>query len=110
MRNTKTMFIDSMEKNDQESILKSLWLLNLSHDDIEKAMGSRLCDLEDTIDIKKYIESDSKKYVDENGLMYTTEELIVDYDELVFNGNTESETFEDYLENCTSKNGTLTEV
>lgn len=42
----------------------------------------------------------------EYGGVYDIGELLVEYTELKAKGQTEAETFEDYLNNITSKNGT----
>lgn len=49
------MYICTLPKGIQESIRQELIDLNLSTEDVNNAMDSRLCDLSDTIDIKKYI-------------------------------------------------------
>ena len=43
----------------------------------------------------------------ENDVYITTEELKESYEELKKVGETEAENFEDYILNCTDKNGTL---
>lgn len=52
----KTMRISSLSNDIQEAIERDLRQLGLDDEDIEIAMSSRLCDLEDTIDIKKYLQ------------------------------------------------------
>lgn len=51
-----------------------------------------------------------KRYKDENGTVITENELFAEYQELKANGDTEAETFTDYIINCTDGNGTLTEI
>ena len=46
----------------------------------------------------------------ETNEVLTLEDLKAEYTNLYYNGETEAETFKDYLTNCTSKNGTLTEI
>ena len=46
----------------------------------------------------------------ETDKFYTIEELETEFNELKANNETEMETFEDYLKECTSKNGTLEEM
>lgn len=46
-------------------------------------------------------------YWDERGWYVTDEELQSDYETLKKKGETEAETYEDYVKNCTDKNGTL---
>ena len=43
----------------------------------------------------------------ENGTIYTADELKQLYTELHANGETDAETFADYLRNCTDKSGFL---
>ncbi|WP_217269600.1 hypothetical protein [Neobacillus endophyticus] len=50
----KTMYIAQLPIEIQKEILKKLNDLGLSKNDIKNAMDSRLCDLEDTIDITPY--------------------------------------------------------
>ena len=48
------------------------------------------------------------KYRDtENGTIYTADELRTLWRELLENGETDTETFSDYIRNCTDKNGFL---
>ena len=49
-------------------------------------------------------------FKDERGYTFDSTELEFYYGELKATGETEEETFEEYLTNCTDKNGTLTEV
>lgn len=52
-----------------------------------------------------------KFYDTENDEEITLEELQQEYEQLKANGDTESETFEQYLSNCmTYNNGTLEEI
>lgn len=51
----KTKYISQFSLEIQKSIKKELIALGLSPEDIETAMSSRLCDLEDTIDITSYL-------------------------------------------------------
>lgn len=51
----KTIYVNQISKEIQESVRQELVDLNLSTEDVNNAMDSRLCDLSDTIDIKKYI-------------------------------------------------------
>jgi hypothetical protein len=51
----KTTYINQLQQATQEEIKKELQSLNLDTQDIENALNSRLCDLEDTIDINKYL-------------------------------------------------------
>lgn len=51
-----------------------------------------------------------RKFRDEEENIITLEELESEYRQLKESGDTESESFEDYIENCTDKNGMLTEV
>ena len=52
-----------------------------------------------------------KKYYDiETEEIITEEDLEKEYNDLKKTGDTEAATFNDYLINCTSKNGTLEEI
>ena len=51
------MFICQLPKEIQDEILKDLREVLIDEEDIERAMTSRLYDLEDTIDITKYSEA-----------------------------------------------------
>lgn len=53
----KTTYISLLSNDIQEAIERELRQLGLDDEDIELAMSSRLCDLEDTIDIEKYLEN-----------------------------------------------------
>lgn len=50
-----TTFIELLSYEIRQLVYLDLLSLELSNEDIEIAMSSRLCDLEDTIDISKYI-------------------------------------------------------
>lgn len=45
----KTTYICQLSENEQNEIKYKLISMGLSHEDIELAMNSRLCDLEDTL-------------------------------------------------------------
>lgn len=49
-------------------------------------------------------------YYDENGKNWSKEDLKSYYEQLKANGETEAETYQDYIDNATSKNGTLTQA
>ena len=49
-------------------------------------------------------------FKDERGHIFNNDELVLSYLHLKRKGETEAETYLDYLNNCTSKNGTLTEI
>ena len=49
-------------------------------------------------------------YEDERGYTYTEEELKASFDELRANGETDCDTFEQYIKECCGKNGTLTRI
>ena len=51
-----------------------------------------------------------KLYVDERGYQITEDDLRASYAELKTSGDTEAETYNDYVRNCTDQNGTLREV
>lgn len=51
----KTKYIAQFPLEVQEKINEELIALGLNREDIERAMSSRLCDLEDTIDITSYL-------------------------------------------------------
>lgn len=51
----KTNYINTLSEEVQSQIKVDLQSLELDNSDIERAMNSRLCDLEDTIDINKYL-------------------------------------------------------
>ena len=51
----KTMFMWQLSEEMQDEILKDLREVLDDEEDIERAMSSRLCDLEDTINIEKYL-------------------------------------------------------
>ena len=46
----------------------------------------------------------------EHGTIYTVEQLKQSYNQLYRDGETEAETFADYLRNCTDKNGILERI
>ena len=51
------------------------------------------------------------KYIDiEHGIVYTVEELRELYTQLFADGETEAETFADYIRNCTDKSGILERI
>lgn len=52
---TKTTFIFLLSEEVQNAIKEDLQKLDLNTEDVELAMNSRLCDLEDTLDISKYL-------------------------------------------------------
>ena len=54
--------------------------------------------------------SNHKLFRDGNGRIITQNQLLTKWMFLVYVGETDSLSFVDYMENCTSKNGTLTEV
>jgi hypothetical protein len=58
----KNLYIQTLPEDIQAYILNELTKLNLSSDDIDNAMNSRLCDLEDTINIYKLLKWLSEKY------------------------------------------------
>ena len=62
--------------------------------------------------MKLYIKASSeRRFRDtENGDILTLSELKAEYEELYANGETETETFRDYLNNCLDKNGFLEEI
>ena len=49
-----TTFIILLPEVTRQSIYSDLLQLNLTDEDLDNAMNSRLCDLSDTIDINKY--------------------------------------------------------
>ena len=51
----KQTFVALLSTSIQEDIQRELLELGLSHEDIERALNSRLGDLDDTIDITKYL-------------------------------------------------------
>lgn len=51
-----------------------------------------------------------KYYKDENGVIISENELMQEYEELRQAGDTEAETFSDYIRNCTDKSGTLERI
>lgn len=51
----KTTYIAQLPAEAQNGIKRELEELGLNEEDINNAMDSRLCDLEDTIDIKAYL-------------------------------------------------------
>ena len=55
MTNNLYKYINQLSQTTQELIYLELIQLDISKDDIEMAMNSKLCDLSDTIDIQKYI-------------------------------------------------------
>jgi len=52
----------------------------------------------------------NRLFNDEQGNIITENELLDSYAILVWNHDTEAETFEDYITNCTDGNGTLKEI
>ena len=77
---------------------------------------SLLCNARQTEEVKAQIEALEKElkevsmvryYDTESGNILTEEELRKEWEELFRNGETETDTFEGYIRNCTSKNGTL---
>jgi hypothetical protein len=51
----QTTYINQLPGDTQKAIKEELVGMGLSMEDIECAMDSRLCDLEDTIDITKFL-------------------------------------------------------
>lgn len=51
-----TTFIWFFDDNVKAEIEKELRATGISEEDVQRGMDSRLCDLEDTIDIQKYRE------------------------------------------------------
>lgn len=51
-----------------------------------------------------------KLYLHEDGTLLTRTKLLEDYQQLKAAGQVEDDTFEDYISNCTDKNGALEEV
>lgn len=51
----RTAYICTLDGKIQSAIKNDLTELGLCAEDISRAMDSRLCDLEDTIDIEKYL-------------------------------------------------------
>lgn len=49
-------------------------------------------------------------FKDERGHIFNNDELVLSYLHLKRTGETEAETYLDYLNSCTDKNGTLTEI
>ena len=52
----RTAYICTLDGKIQSAIRNDLTELGLCAEDISRAMDSRLCDLEDTIDIEKYLQ------------------------------------------------------
>lgn len=55
MMTSKTTYVCLLVEEKQNQIQKELESLGLSHEDVENGMSSRLCDLEETIDIQPYL-------------------------------------------------------
>ena len=52
-----------------------------------------------------------KRFFDEEGKVWTLNQLKADFDELKANGEVEDDaTFSDYIKDCTDKDGALTEI
>jgi hypothetical protein len=51
----KTLYIGQLPAETQKAIREELKKNGLNKEDIERGMDGRLCDLEDTIDIEKYL-------------------------------------------------------
>ena len=51
----KTTFVFELSEEIQEEIKNDLRNVHISDSDLIRALGSRLCDLEETIDIEKYL-------------------------------------------------------
>lgn len=109
MKYLRTELVCNLEESDKEYIVEMMIDLGYSQEAMEEVMRGRICDVEDNIEIY-FLVNESRVFVDEQGNQITSEELYKEYQLLVNDGETESETFADYLENCISKNGTLTEV
>lgn len=62
--------------------------------------------------VKRYIRSSKERRFrnTESGEIITLSELKESYEELYAEGETEAETFKDYLINCLDKNGFLEEI
>ena len=166
MKYSKTEFVANMESVDKDTIINELIDMGYCLAEIEKAMGGRICDLEDTIYIGRFLDTPvvsetvytvqtmhgangdyyavntwqdgeclcsesydikgeaesiaeayrarfselSRLFKDGRGYIWTAEEIEFHYGELKADGDTEADTFADYLKNCTDKDGTLTEV
>jgi len=52
---SKSTYIDLLPYEVRQLVYLGLLSLELSNEDIENTMSSRLCELSDTIDISKYI-------------------------------------------------------
>jgi hypothetical protein len=52
---SKTIFISTLSAKTKQAIASKLQSIGLSESDIDTAMNSRICDLEDTIDISKIL-------------------------------------------------------
>lgn len=63
---TKTMYVCSLPQNAQNQILADLQALHLSEEDIQNAMDSRLCDLEETLDIHIYMNMERRMQINKN--------------------------------------------
>lgn len=50
-----TRYIWTLPGEVQREILNDLLLAGIEGEDVERAMDGRLCDLEDTIDIRRYL-------------------------------------------------------
>lgn len=55
----KTMYVAQLPLEIQTRIKGDLESLGLSEEDVKNGMESRLCDLEETIDIKPYLVSET---------------------------------------------------
>lgn len=60
--------------------------------------------------IEQYAPQRKVLYYDENGKNWSKDDLKAYYNQLKANGQTEAQTYEDYIDNATSKNGTLTQA
>ena len=76
----ESMRISLLSENIQEAIARDLRQLGLDNEDIEIAMSSRLCDLEDTIDIDKYLQMIELERFYESALKVVELDLNLDSD------------------------------
>jgi len=51
---SRTAYICTLPRDVQEKVARALVLAGIGGDDFARAMNSRLCDLEDTIDVRRF--------------------------------------------------------
>lgn len=106
----------SSEIEDDDNLIEVRAVYNAKHDETTiwyKYTDSSARDTYNNFynDMNGIKSSTERKFYDtEHDEVITLSQLKEEYEELSANGETEAETFKDYLSNCLDKNGTLEEI